>query len=123
MRSLRILVIEDNAFIGMFLGEVLKGLGHIVCAIEATEACAVTAAALYEPDFMIVDSRLGDGSGLNAVEQIHLTRFIPHVFITGDPSVSAIRAFEPDAVILQKPFHEKELQAAIQRVFAEDRSF
>jgi len=44
MRALRVLVVEDNAIIGMLLAEVLAGMGHDVCAIEATEADAVTAA-------------------------------------------------------------------------------
>ena len=69
MRALRVLVVEDNAIIGMLLAEVLAGMGHDVCAIEATEADAVTAAARCRPDLMIVDVQLGDGSGAFAIEK------------------------------------------------------
>jgi DNA-binding response OmpR family regulator len=64
-----VLVVEDNAIIGMLLAEVLAGMGHDVCAIEATESDAATAAVRCRPDLMIVDVQLGDGSGVSAVEK------------------------------------------------------
>ena len=73
MKALRILVVEDDPLIGMLLAEVLEGLGHEVCAIEANEADAVAAAARCSPDLMIVDARLGDESGIAAVDQILCT--------------------------------------------------
>jgi DNA-binding response OmpR family regulator len=44
MRALRILLVEDDSMIGMFLGMTLEQMGHEVCAIESTEAGAVAAA-------------------------------------------------------------------------------
>ena len=70
MKSLRVLVIEDDALIAMLLSELLAGMGHAVCATAATESEAVTAAARYRPDLMIVDAGLGQGSGVSAVEEI-----------------------------------------------------
>jgi CheY-like chemotaxis protein len=113
MRALRVLVVEDNAIIGMLLAEVLAGMGHDVCAIEATEADAVTAAARCRPDLMIVDVQLGDGSGVFAIEKILRTGFVPHVFVSGD--TLGVRALRPDAVVIQKPFRESDLARAIQR--------
>jgi CheY-like chemotaxis protein len=114
MKALRVLVVEDDAVIGMLLGEMLAEMGHQVCAIAPTEADAVKAAAHYGPDLMIVDARLGDGSGLSAVEEIGRTSSIPHVFVSGD--AARVRALRPSAVVLQKPFRESELVRAIQRV-------
>lgn len=114
MKSLRVLVVEDDAVIGMLLGEMLVEMGHDLCAIAATEADAVTAAAQYGPDLMIVDARLGDGSGLSAVEKIRQTGLVPHLFVSGD--ASRVRALRPDAVVLQKPFREAELARGIERV-------
>ena len=111
--ALRILLVEDEAVIAALLAEVLAGLGHEVCAIEATEINAVAAADRYRPGLMIVDARLGDGSGVSAVEEILRARFVPHVFISGD--VAKVHALRPEAVVLQKPFHEPELVRAIQR--------
>ncbi len=113
MKALRILVVEDDILIGMLLAEMLEGMGHDVCAVEATEADAVTAALQYKPDLMIVDARLGDGSGVSAVEQILRTGPVPHLFVSGE--TSKVKALRPDAVVIQKPFLETDLARAIQR--------
>ena len=112
-KALRILVLEDDTMIGMLLANILELMGHDVCAIEHTEGDAVTAAAHYRPDLMIVDARLSDGSGVSAVEQILRTGFVPHLFMTGN--ISRVKALSPHAVLLQKPFHKDELPPAIQR--------
>jgi two-component system, response regulator PdtaR len=113
MKALRVLVVEDDFMIGMLLAEMLEEMGHDVCAIEATEAAAVTAAAQYRPDLMIVDVRLSDGSGISAVEEIRRTGPVPHLFVTGD--ISRVEALRPGAVVIQKPFQEADLARAIQR--------
>jgi two-component system, response regulator PdtaR len=113
MTALRVLVVEDDALIGMLLAEMLEEMGHEVCAIEATEADAVTAAVRCRPDLMIVDAQLGDGSGVSAVEKIGRTGSVPHLFVSGD--ISRIGALRPGAVVIQKPFREAELARAIQR--------
>jgi two-component system, response regulator PdtaR len=113
MPALRILVVEDEPLIGELFADLLVGMGHDVCAIAATETDAVAAAARLLPDLMIVDVRLGLGSGLTAVAEILRTRFIPHVFVSGDPS--AVHDVRPDAVTLRKPFFASDLIRAIQR--------
>lgn len=112
MNALRVLVMEDDAMIGILLGEVLEGMGH-VCAIEATEAGSVAAASRCRPELMIVDVRLGEGSGVAAVEEIIRAGPVPHVFVSGDPS--RVAALRPGAVFIQKPFSEATLAGAIQR--------
>jgi two-component system, response regulator PdtaR len=113
MKALRVLVVEDEMLIGLLLADTLVAMGHDVCAIEATEAAAVAAAARCNPDLMIVDARLRDGSGVSAVEEIIRTGWIPHVFVSGE--TSRIHALRPGAVVIQKPFREIDLQRAIQR--------
>ena len=113
MQALRVLVVEDDTITGMLLGELLKAMGHVVCAIESTEANAVTAAARCRPDLMIVDVHLGDGSGVSAVEEILRSGPVSHVFVTGD--IADARALRPDTVIIQKPYREHDLARAIQR--------
>jgi two-component system, response regulator PdtaR len=113
MKALRVLLVEDDAMIGMLLADVLEEMGHVVCAIEGTQGAAVTAAAHHRPDLMIVDARLGHGSGISAVEQILRARFVPHLFITGN--ILRVQELRPDAVVLEKPFREAALMHAIQR--------
>ena len=116
MKALRVLVVEDDALIGMLLSEWLAGMGHHVCATAASEAEAVTAATRHRPDLMIVDARLGQGSGISAVEEILLTAPIAHLFISGD--AEAVRRRKPDALVVRKPFRQAELARAIEKAVA-----
>ena len=90
MKALRVLVVEDDALIAMLLSELLAGMGHDVCATAASEAEAVTAATRYRPDLMIVDAGLGRGSGVSAVEEILRAGPIADLYLTGDPTSSAL---------------------------------
>jgi DNA-binding response OmpR family regulator len=114
MKGLRILVVEDDAIIGALLAEMLVGMGHEPCSIVATEADAVRAADQYQPDLMIVDARLGEGSGDSAVEKILRKGPMPHLFISGG-DISRLQALRPGAVAIQKPFRESALHSAIRR--------
>ena len=116
MKALRVLVIEDNALIAMLLSELLAGMGHDVCATAATEAEAVSAAACYKPDLMIVDAGLGQGSGVAAVEEILHAGPLAHLFISGD--AGRIRTRKPGAIVVHKPFREAELARAIDLALA-----
>jgi DNA-binding response OmpR family regulator len=116
MRALRVLVVEDDALIAMMLGELLAGMGHDICGTAATEAEAVTAANRCGPDLMIVDAGLGRGSGVAAVEEICRVAPLAHVFISGD--AERVRARQPNAVVVRKPFRQAELAKAIEIALA-----
>jgi CheY-like chemotaxis protein len=120
MKALRTLVVEDDAMIGGLLAETLEGLGHMVCAVESNVANAVAAASHWRPDLMIVDVGLGEASGVEAVKEIVRSRFVPHVFVTGD----AVRdvPLGPETVLIQKPFRVSDLERAIQRALAMARA-
>jgi two-component system, response regulator PdtaR len=113
MKALRIVLVEDDPMIGALLADVLKDMGHDVCAIEVTKEAAVAAATHHRPELVIADARLGDESGIAAIDEILLIRFVPHLFMTGN--ISRVKAVRPDAVILEKPFNESGLTLAIQR--------
>ena len=116
LKTLNVLIVEDDMMIGLLLAEVLEGMDHDVCAIEATEADAVSAAHRCRPDLMIVDVWLGDGNGVSAVEEIRRTQLVPHLFVSAD--MSKVRGLRPDAVTLQKPFREADLAQAMRRALA-----
>jgi two-component system, response regulator PdtaR len=111
MKSLRVLIIEDDLTIGPLLAETIEELGHVVCALEVDAAAAVSAARRCRPDLMIVDIGLGEASGISAVEQILKAGFVPHVFVTGD----GLRGLPvgPEAILIQKPYRCSDLVAAI----------
>jgi CheY-like chemotaxis protein len=116
MKRLRILVVEDDAMVGLTLAEMLETLGHSVCAIATTEFEAVAAAADLKPELMIVDAQLREGSGLRAVDRIENGTRLAHIFVTGD--ALPIRALRPRATVIQKPYFEAELTRAIRRALA-----
>jgi CheY-like chemotaxis protein len=116
MTALRVLVIEDDAMVGMFLSEMLEEMGYAVCAVVATEEDAVADAARFKPGLMIVDGQLREGNGLSAVERILRTGPVPCVFISGAPEYLLGR---PCANVLQKPFLEQDLVRAIRHVVAD----
>ena len=107
----RILIVEDEVIIGMLLSELLSGMGHEVIGVVATERGAIALDAEYLPDLLIVDAGLSSGNGISAVDAILATRFVPHVFTTGD--ALKVRLLKPDAAVLEKPFHEADLADAI----------
>jgi two-component system, response regulator PdtaR len=62
---------------------------------------------------MIVDERLGDESGVCAVEDIVRNGPVPDLFVTGD--TLRVKALRPDAIVIQRPFSESDLTRAIER--------
>jgi two-component system, response regulator PdtaR len=112
MAALSVLVVEDDAMIGLLLAEMLSEMGYDVCAIAATEEDAVAQALRHKPGLMIVDEQLLEGTGLSAAKRILRVRSIPCVFISGAP----LHQKRPGATVLQKPFLEEDLVRAIQYV-------
>lgn len=115
MKALSVLVVEDDAMIGLLLAEMLEEMGYAVCAIAATEEDAVADAAQFKPGLMIVDQMLREGTGMSAVERILRRGPVPCVFISGAPAHMA----KLGASVLQKPFLEEDLVRAIRYVVDE----
>lgn len=108
------MLVEDEVMISELVSEFLTELGHQVCAIETTEADAISAAYRLKPDLMIVDARLRKGSGLRAVTTILSTRFIPHIIVSGERLTGV--ELTAGRAILQKPYFAPDLIRAIKRV-------
>jgi len=111
--GLRIVIVEDDALIAMDLADLLIGMGHDVRAIASTEAEAIAAEIRCEPNLMIVDGNLAEGSGPSAMRQILARRYVPHLYVTGDPQ-SLLRLAQ-HAVVVAKPFNMHALSNGIAR--------
>ncbi len=118
MTPLRILLVEDDATIGMLLTEMLEDLGHRICGTATTEVEAAAAAALHAPDLMLVDVQLVSGNGLSAMRMILRSRAVPHIFMTG----GHFHAMPPDATVLRKPFSERDLISALDHALGAPRA-
>jgi DNA-binding response OmpR family regulator len=112
MTALSVLVVEDDAMIGLLLAEMLEEMGYSVCAVATTEEDAVADAAHYKPGLMIVDQQLREGNGVSATQRILRNGPVACVFISGAP----VHFARTDANMLQKPFVMEDLVRAIRYV-------
>lgn len=113
---IRVLVVDDDAVIGMLLAEMLGEMGLDVCGIEMTERGAIDAALRLIPDLIIVDAGLASGSGVAAMAAIERRGRIPHVFMSGARVLADLHG----APMLLKPFSEEALEAAIRLAMTQD---
>ncbi len=103
---------DDDQTIGLLLAATLEDMDLDVCAIETTQSGAVETALRLRPDLMIVDARLGRGSGFAAMKEIERHGHMPHIFMSGDRLPASVH----DAPALMKPFSREQLSDAITRV-------
>lgn len=115
----RILIVEDEAIIAMLLGDLLADLGHEVCAIAATGAEAIAAAAVHRPDLMIIDVNLRGESGIDAADIIIAREPVRCIFVSGDNVVLATLAAR--AEVMTKPYHQRDIERAIARALGGER--
>lgn len=116
MAGRNILIIEDDELIAEVLAEMVVDMGHSVSGIAETEKKAIALAAQTQPDFLICDVTLEEGSGLAAADAICARQPVPHLFASGD--IARVKAARPQAVVLEKPFRQGDVAAAIERALA-----
>ncbi len=108
----RLLIVEDEAIVARDLQGRLKRLGYEVCAIVASGAGAIEAAAQHRPDLVLMDIVLkGDMDGIEAAEVISRNYQIPVVFLTAyadQQTLQRAKLAVPLGYIV-KPFTEREL--------------
>lgn len=120
INPLRIVLVENDTATAALIAETLEAMGHKVCAMTSTETAAVAAAAHYQPDLLIVDVNLDEGSGPAAVERILLTGRVPYIFMSGDPLIGM--PLDSPPITLRKPFRDHDLARAIRVAIAVDQT-
>jgi PAS domain S-box-containing protein len=114
----RVLVVEDEALVGIMIQECLTELGFQIVGPVCTASNALLAAKDGDFDAAILDINLGDGM-VYQVAEILARRHVPFVFVTGYDAESVDSRFR-HIPVLQKPV-EREM---LQKLFAQgaDRS-
>jgi PAS domain S-box-containing protein len=114
----RVLVVEDEALVGIMIQECMTELGFQIVGPVCTASDALAAAKAGDFDAAILDINLGDGM-VYQVAEILARRHVPFVFVTGYDADSVDSRFR-DIPVLQKPV-EREM---LQKLFAQgaDRS-
>ena len=116
MKTVRILVVEDEAIVSLLVKESLENLGYSVCGICASGEAALKAIESAPPDLVLMDIKLqGKLDGIETANQI-LKLDIPVIYMTAHAEESTIeraKESEPYGYLL-KPVALKELQIAVE---------
>ena len=120
LRGCRVLVVEDEFLVALLLEDQLERLG---CRIEATAASlqeAMAAAAVDGFDVAVLDVNL-NGEKSFPVAAALKARGTPFLFATGF-GVAGIDPAFAGAPVLQKPYTEVQLRAALLAALTSSRS-
>jgi len=117
VRSVKILVVEDESITAKDIQETLKGYGYDVPAAVLSGEGAIEKAGQLQPDLVLMDIMLkGDVDGIEAAEQIRRRFDIPIVYLTAytnNEIIKRAKITEPFGYII-KPFEDRELHTNIE---------
>ena len=119
MRSLRVMVVEDEFFISLRIKELLEALGHVVVAVAVSADEAVNIAEKERPEVVLMDIRLiGSRDGIDAAEEIRRRFGIGSIFVTAntDPQTRQRAQAAQPLGFLEKPLTEQRLRLGLSRL-------
>lgn len=124
MKSLSILVADDQENIRTLLEQRLRAAGHTVqVAGSAKEGCAALKQRTF--DLVITDVLMPDGDGLDLIAELKKAQPSARVlaisgggrYVEGDDCLKMARGFGAHAIVM-KPFTWEQLAAGIEQAFA-----
>ena len=120
MKTLRVLIADDEAVIRLGLRTMLEEMGHQVVGMAADGPSAVKLAAKEQPDLAILDIKMPDMDGLEVAEAITAKRRIPILMLTAYSDRELVERAAKLAVMayLVKPVKEADLGLAIELAMA-----
>ncbi len=118
--QLRIVAADDERDTREWFGAILPRLGHEVLAVVGTGAELIAACKRHRPDLVLTDVRMPDMDGLDALAAVSPVRAI--VLSGYQDAATKERVHALGAFFLPKPVRGDQLQAAIENLFAGDRS-
>lgn len=116
MRSLKIVIADDESIIRMDLRQMLEEAGHEVVA-EATDGLqAIELARRFYPDLVIMDVKMPRMDGIEAAGIINNEHLAPVLLLTAYSQQDVVQAASASGVIayLVKPIKEEQLFPAIE---------
>lgn len=108
LAGLRILVVEDEMLVAMYLEDLLADLG---CEVVGPVSQVAEGVALAEEQAIhgaILDVNIS-GVKVYPVADVLAARNIPFIFLTGY-GAAGLRAVDRDRPVLQKPFRRQDLE-------------
>ena len=109
-----VMIIEDEPIIALHLRSIVEELGHSVAGVARTRSEAVALAGRTQPELVLADISLADGSsGIDAVKDILEAMDVPVIFITAFPERLLTGERPEPAYLITKPFEPETVMAAI----------
>lgn len=112
-----VMVVEDDAIIGLDIAETLIRLGYQVPATADSWASAERALAEHKPDLVLMDVQLRGGvDGIEAVSRIRRDSDVPIVYLTAhsdEATLSRAKETAPHGYLV-KPFNDRDLRTTIE---------
>jgi two-component system, response regulator PdtaR len=115
LRTVRILIAEDETIIRLDLRDLLERAGHEIVAEARDGEEAVALARAHEPELLVMDVKMPKLDGIEAAKKILEERPVPIVMLTAYGQEELVnRAVEAGVFgYLVKPFREQDLVPAI----------
>lgn len=117
MKTLKILVVEDEMIIANSICDSLEDLGYDVLEPEISYTEAITSIIENKPDLVFLDIQLsGKRTGIDIARYINEHIKIPFIFLSSNSDKSTVqeaKATNP-ATFLVKPFTQDELYVAVE---------
>jgi CheY-like chemotaxis protein len=109
-----VMIIEDEAIIALHIKSIVEDLGHDVAGIARTRNEAGAMAARTQPELILADISLADGSsGIEAVKDILALHDVPVIFITAFPERLLTGERPEPTYLITKPFSPETVAATI----------
>lgn len=116
MKTLKILIVEDDVLIARDLEHLLQDLGYHICGCADNGTDALRLFEAEAPDIALVDINVnGAQDGVDIVRAMNVLRPIPIIFLTAQAdfqTVERAKSTKPAAYLL-KPFDERHLHISI----------
>lgn len=114
MLACDVLIIEDEPLIAMDIEDIVTSLGHRAVGVARTQKEAVQKASKLNPQLVLSDIQLADGSsGIDAVNDILKSFNVPVIFITAFPERLLTGDKPEPAFLITKPFSSEAVKAVI----------
>ena len=119
-KKLRILLVDDESIIRLDLREMLKDLGHEIVGEAPDGLIAIELATKLDPDLIVMDIKMPQMSGLEAVRHINQHRRIPTIMLTAYSQPELVEQAVELGVFafLVKPIKEHDLLPTIEVALA-----
>lgn len=117
----RVLVVEDESIVAMYLTDVLEDMEYEVCGVAASGAEALAIAERERPSLALVDIGLaGAQDGIETARALRDRFSVGSVFMSGasDPELLRRAGTVQPHGFLQKPYDADQLKSVLERVFA-----